>query len=302
MTLALIAGQGGLPPHLLRSLLARGEVPVICEMEQYPSSITEDLPRVTFRLETLGTFLAMLGEVGITQICMAGAMRRPPIDPGKIDAATAPLIGPLQEALAKGDDGTLRAFIDLFETRGIKVIGASDIAPDLLPEAGVLTKAPLPDGVEDDLRAAQLALQEMARADLGQAVLVKSGRVLAREDDRGTDALLDDHCPDIPTPGFPDGWEEVVGLALSTIGALFSDRQADGAPDYPAEGAILYKAPKPGQELRVDMPVIGPQTAMKAAEAGLSAIVIEAGGVMVMNLPGVLEILDAHGVALWVRP
>ena len=159
----------------------------------------------------------------------------------------------------------MRAFIDLFETRGIEVIGAAEIAPDLLPEAGVLTKASLPDGAEGDLRAAQLALQEMARADLGQAVLVKQGRVLAREDDRGTDALLDDHA---------------------------SNR---------AENALLYKAPKPGQEMRVDMPVIGPQTAMKAAEAGLSAIVIEAGGVMVLNLPGVLEILDAHGIALWVR-
>ena len=99
MTLALIAGQGGLPPHLVRSLLARGEVPVICEMEQFPSDISEDLPRVTFRLETLGTFLAMLGEIGVTRLCMAGAMRRPQLDPGKIDAATAPLMGPLKEAL-----------------------------------------------------------------------------------------------------------------------------------------------------------------------------------------------------------
>ncbi|MDP5348885.1 MAG: LpxI family protein, partial [Paracoccaceae bacterium] len=66
-------------------------------------------------------------------------------------------------------------------------------------------------------------------------------------------------------------------------------------------GAILNKAPKPGQDRRVDLPTIGPGTAMRAADAGLDGIVIEAGGVLVLDLPSVLRILDDKGMFLWAR-
>ncbi|MDZ7709637.1 MAG: hypothetical protein U5K36_05820 [Roseovarius sp.] len=62
MGLALIAGQGGVPPHLVRVLLARGEVPLVCEVEQFPSQIAGDLPRLGFRLETFGTLLESLAR------------------------------------------------------------------------------------------------------------------------------------------------------------------------------------------------------------------------------------------------
>ncbi|HAW48139.1 MAG TPA: DUF1009 domain-containing protein, partial [Roseovarius sp.] len=72
MGLALIAGQGGVPPHLVRVLLARGEVPVLCEVEQFPSQVTGDMPRLGFRLETFGSLLAELRARGVMRLCMAG--------------------------------------------------------------------------------------------------------------------------------------------------------------------------------------------------------------------------------------
>ncbi|WP_297773442.1 UDP-2,3-diacylglucosamine diphosphatase LpxI [uncultured Roseovarius sp.] len=297
MTLALIAGQGGVPPHLVKSLLARGEVPLICEMAQFPSEVTGDLPRLGFRLESFGNFLAELRARGITRLCMAGAMRRPAVDPSLIDAATAPYIPRLQGALAKGDDGLLREIIAIFETSGIEVIGAAGIAPDLLPEPG-LRIGGLPDGIAADLAAAVAALDQMGRDDLGQAVVVRAGRVVAREDERGTDAMLADLTKDGDSGG---GWSlDPFDIADQMIGGA-----ADwlSGQDSPTEtGGLLYKAPKPGQDLRADMPVIGPDTARRVVAAGLDGIVIEAGGVMLLEPEDVRGVLAVAGLFLWVRP
>lgn len=302
MTLALIAGQGGLPPHLVQVMRTRGEVPVICEIEQFPSQVEGVVPRITFRLEQFGTFLAVLTGLGVNRLCMAGAMRRPPIDPAMIDAATMPLVPRIQSGLAKGDDGTLRTFIELFEEQGIEVIGAAGIDPALLPGQGVVT-GDLPETIDDDVAAARAALAQMAQVDLGQAVVVRDGKVIVREDDAGTDAMLAGLVPG----GTGDGWSgdpfEAVGQALDSVADWLSGPGAPGAAsERPAAGALLYKAPKPGQELRVDMPVIGPQTARRAAEAGLSGIVIEAGGVMLLEPETVRQVLEARGLFLWVRP
>ncbi len=285
MGLALIAGQGGVPPHLVRVLLARGEVPVLCEVEQFPSQVTGDMPRLGFRLETFGSLLAELRARGVMRLCMAGAMRRPEVDPSRIDAATAPLVPRLTAAMAKGDDGTLREIVAIIEEAGIAVVGAADIAPDLLPEVGLLTGT-LPEGVAIALPAAEAALAEMGRSDTGQAVVLRGGTVVAREDARGTDAMLAD-------------------LALGAFNPL--DLALDAAVDWrraadaQATPAFLYKAPKPRQEMRVDMPVIGPDTAARAAEAGLAGIVIAAGGVMVLDRARVIEVLAGAGLFLWVR-
>ncbi|SEK98228.1 hypothetical protein SAMN05443999_10357 [Roseovarius azorensis] len=298
MGLALIAGQGGLPPHLVRSLLARGEVPLLCEVEQFPSEVTGDLPRLGFRLETFGTLLNTLRDRGVSRLCMAGAMRRPPVDAARIDLATAPLVPRLQSALARGDDGTLREIIAIVEEQGIAVVGAAELAPELLPAPGLLSGA-LPGGIDADIEMAEAVLAEMGRADLGQAVVVRAGCIIAREDDRGTDAMLGD----LVRPGADDGWSlDPFDIAERAVGGVADWLSAtDNGPDRPA-GGLLYKAPKPGQDLRADMPLIGPETAMRAAEAGLDGIVIVAGGVMVLEPENVCAALAARGMFLWVRP
>ncbi|MEQ8254763.1 MULTISPECIES: LpxI family protein [Roseovarius] len=302
MTLALIAGQGGLPPQLVRVLLARGEVPVVCEIEQFPSDVKGEVPRLGFRLETLGTFIATAKEIGVTRICMAGAMRRPPIDPSQIDAATMPLVPKVQAALSNsGDDSTLRIFTEIFEEAGIEVIGAADIDPSLLPPEGLT--GTLPDGVEQDIAVAEAALAELAAADAGQAVVVRGGKVIAREDARGTDAMLSDLCPETPDHGVSHDPFEMMGDMLDSVADWLSGPVAEArAAEDTSDGGLLYKAPKPGQELRVDMPLIGLGTVMRAAEAGLAGIVIEAGGVMLLDPEGVAEVLRAQGMFLWVRP
>ena len=82
--LALIAGRGALPGAIVAGL---PDAPLICAL----AGQTPDLaPAITFRLEQLGTLIAQLRTAGVTQVCMAGGITRPQIDPAQIDAATQP--------------------------------------------------------------------------------------------------------------------------------------------------------------------------------------------------------------------
>lgn len=301
MTIALIAGTGGLPPHIAGSLMAQGRVPIICEMCGFPSQVKGEFTRLPFRIETLGSFLKTLTSLGVTEVCMAGAVKRPDVDPSAIDADTAPLVQRLSAAIAMGDDGTLREIIAIFEEHGFTVLGAHQIAPDLLPIYGVQTQVAPPD-LSQDLAAAQMALTSMGQADMGQAMLLRGGAVIAREDARGTAAMLQDFSDPLRDTSGSSSAVDIFGVVEGVVGGVADWLSGTDDNRAPGAGAILYKAPKPNQSLLADMPMIGPDTAMQAAEAGLAGIVVPEGRVLVLDLSQVVAILNAQGMFLWVHP
>lgn len=259
--LALIAGQGRLPAALAA---ACAEPPLICTLSGFePDGVAVD---IGFRLETLGSLIADLKARGVQRVCMAGAVRRTPIDPGAIDAATLPLVPILQRALTSGDDGALTAVISIFEAAGLTVAAAHEIAPDLLPSPGCATAAQLTERHRADAARGQAVVAAMGQADIGQSCVVRAGQALAIESVFGTDWMLH---------------------SLRT--------RPDG------RGGLLYKAPKPGQDRRADLPTVGPDTVAGVAAAGLDGLAIEAGGVMVLDRAQVLTECDRLGLFLWVR-
>ncbi|WP_137700579.1 LpxI family protein [Marimonas lutisalis] len=296
--LALIAGRGSLPDRVAAAL---EQPPLVCALEGSPP---DHLPvDLCFRLETLGTLLLNLGERGVNEVCFCGAIERPELDPEKLDDETRPLVPLFTEALARGDDGALRVILQLFEQTGFSIRAAHEIAPDIIARAGVPTARHPRDGHRADAALGDRVLAELGAADQGQACVLRKGHVLAREDERGTDAML---------AGFalmhdgPNG-ADLLSTAFDATGGLTEDarnwlgRIAREAHEAPGAGAILFKGPKPGQDRRADLPTIGPATAIRAAEAGFDGIVIEAGGVIVLDEAQVIEILDAMNMFLWVR-
>lgn len=259
--LALIAGQGRLPAAVVA---ACAEPPLVCAMHGFsPAGVAVD---IRFRLETLGSLIAGLKARGVRRVCMAGAVRRTPIDPDEIDAATLPLVPILHRALTSGDDGALTAVIGVFEAAGLAVAAAHEIAPDLLPPPGCATRAQPSPRDRDDASRAQAIVAAMGQVDIGQSCAVRAGQALAVEGVFGTDWML------ASLRSRPDG-----------------------------DGGLLFKAPKPGQDRRADLPAIGPDTVAKVAAAGLGGIVIAAGGVMVLERARVLATCDRSGLFLWVR-
>lgn len=259
--LALIAGQGRLPAVLASSL---DQPPLVASLEGFiPDGLPVDL---TFGIEHLGSFMAELKAKGVTEVCFAGAVRRPPLDPSAIDAATMPLVPRIMHALQLGDDAALRVVLEIFEEAGVSIRAAHEVLPELLPDAGVITATPLSSTAEKDAAIAAEIVAALGAADVGQACAVKAGQALALEGSYGTDWMLD-------------------SLA--------------NRPD--SVGGILYKAPKPGQDRRIDLPTIGPETGRAAAAAKLDGIVIEAGGVMVLDMDETVKSADDLGLFIWVR-
>ncbi|MQQ07242.1 DUF1009 domain-containing protein [Epibacterium sp. SM1979] len=259
--IALIAGRGALPREITANLPVR---PLVCAMMgSEPDEVAADL---VFRIEQLGSLLAELKNRGVTEICMAGAVSRPSVDPAAIDGPTLPLVPMLQTALAKGDDGALRAIIMILEESGFAVRSAHEIAPDLLMAEGVFTKVQPGELDKPDAARGAQVVAAMAAADVGQSCAVRNHQAIAVENAFGTDWMLQSLVER------PDG-----------------------------QGGLLFKAPKPGQDRRADLPTIGPDTVVAAAAAKLSGIVVEAGGVIVLDRAEVIANCDRLGLFFWVR-
>ena len=263
--LALIAGRGRLPALVAEA--APGAL--VCEMEGNPSDASGE--RLRWRVERLGTLLAGLRERGVEAVCLCGALRRPGLDLAAVDGATMPLLGRLMAALPRGDGATLRAATALFEEAGLRVVAPHEVRPDLLPPEGVLEGEIPPDAPRDAERAAGI-LRALGAADVGQGCVVAQGQCLAVEALPGTDHMLG----------------VVAGLGARR-------------PDPGRGRGLLMKAPKPGQDRRVDLPAIGPETVREAAEAGLAGVVIEAGGVLVLDLDDARREAREGGLFLWAR-
>jgi len=244
----LIAGQGGLPVAIAAALKAAGEDFLVAELDGFPSAIPSADP-LRFRVERLVPFLDSLADRGVARVAFAGAIRRPALDPELIDSRSATLVPRLAAAFRFGDDALLREVIAIFEEWDFEVVGADALVPALVPGPGFLTgEATVPDRA-DATRAAAI-VGEVGRLDIGQGAVVAQGLCLAVETLPGTDAMLD--------------------FVAAHAGRLRADPKG-------ARG-VFYKAPKPGQDRRIDLPVLGLQTVEKAAAAGLAGIVWEAGG------------------------
>ncbi|AWX93482.1 LpxI family protein [Paracoccus mutanolyticus] len=260
---ALIAGEGSLAPAIAAAL----DRPLVYALDHLHPQV-EAKP---FRLERLVPFLDELAEQGVTRAVFAGAIRRPRIEPDLFDPRTWPS-SPHPDGHASGDDAALRAVLDVFEEAGIAIASVDQILPGLVPGAGVLAGEPTPRDQKDAARAAEI-VQGLGSLDIGQGAVVAQGLCLAVEALPGTQAMLD-----------------------------FVRLHAGLKPDPKGPRGVLYKAPKPGQDRRIDLPTIGPDTVRQAAEAGLGGIAWQAGSVILLDREDAIARAEQAGLFLWSRP
>jgi len=262
--LAILACGGALPVELAR---AQPEAMVIT-LDGIPSAL--DARSHRHRLERIGALFSSMHEAGIDRVVFAGALVRPALDPANFDAEMAVLAPRLMAAMAKGDDGLLRTVIEVFEEKGFSVVGPADVLPALVA-GDDLHLGPVPGPTEEaDIARATEILRGMAALDIGQGCVVAGGQCLGLETVQGTDALL----------GF---------VAASD-------------PKY-RRGfrGVCVKAAKQGQDLRIDMPVIGPRTVAAVAGAGLAGLIIEAGKVLILDRAATFDAVLESGIFLVAR-
>ena len=274
--LAIIAGRGLLPRLLAEDAAARGQPYRVVTFAGVPVAWAADHPRIEAVFEKTGALFQALRAAGCGDVVFAGGMARPKLNPLRFDASFAKLSLRLLPALKSGDDATLRVITETFEAEGFRIRAAHDLITDLTLAEGIPTAAePSAEDRSDADRAADI-VRALGALDIGQAAVVAQGICLATESIQGTDRMLD-------------------FVAGSVAGG------GEFLPDPTGARGVMYKAPKPGQDWRIDLPAIGPDTVDRTAAAGLAGIVIAADAVIVLDRKAVIARADAAGLFLWSR-
>ncbi|WP_440959743.1 LpxI family protein [Oceanicaulis sp. LC35] len=268
--LGLIAGGGDLPVYVAQAAQSGDRLACVIALKGFADPTRYDCP-VIRGIAQLGQVVKDLRQADCDAVCFAGIVTRPDFSALKPDLKGMAFLPQALTAAARGDDALLRAIVGFFEKEGFTVIGANDIADELLVEPGLIGSIE-PSAVTRSDAAKALHIAGVTGAeDIGQGAVVCEGLVLAVEAQEGTDQML----------------ARVAGLPAELRGDELSRK------------GVLAKRPKPGQERRIDLPVIGVSTVHGAARAGLAGIVIPAGGAMVLGREAVAQAADASGLAVW---
>jgi hypothetical protein len=237
--LGLIAGSGRFPVVVAQAARARGvQVHAVAhELEADPQLGQHVDSLVWVKVGQVDGILQPLKAHGVSQAVMAGGI-------GRIRSFTQarPDLGALKIAASlrsMRDDEMLRGFADYFERNGVRIVAPTDFVPELLALEGQLAGPSPSDAQLRDAVIGREVADLLGRADVGQAVVVKDGAVLAVEAVEGTDEAI---------------------------------RRAGR---YGGKGAVVVKRSKPGQDLRFDLPAVGPTTLEVMREAGASVLVVE---------------------------
>ena len=267
--IAVVAGSGALPMAVVGSLIARGVKPYVVLIEGEAAG--RDIPGAECHVvpaEELSLILPRLKKAGVTRMILAGGVaRRPKFLQVKWRPSHLSILPKMFRSFSRGDDGLLRALIDHVESYGIRIVGAHEVVPDLLAPEGVLTRARPNAADRRDIDAGSRAAIAIGQLDIGQAAVAIGGRAVALEGIEGTDGLL----------------ERTVGLR--SHGRLASRKRG-----------VLVKRCKPQQELRADLPAIGPATIDAAHRAGLAGVAVEAGRSFILDFDKAVARADELGL------
>lgn len=218
-----------------------------------------------FPLERIGALFDAMKAGGVTRMVFAGTLTRPRLNPAEFDAEMMRLAPGLMAAIPQGDDALLRFVITMFEEQGFEVLGAHDLLPGLTAEPG-LTAGPRPTQADlcDAARAADI-LRAVSALDIGQGCVVAGGQCLGIETVQGTDSLL-----------------AYVAQAPESLRR--------------GQRGVYVKAPKLGQDLRIDMPTVGPDTVAAVADAALAGLVVAECKVVLMRRDEMLALAQERGI------
>lgn len=260
--LGIIAGGGSIPQQLIEQCQKQQLDFVVLAIEGNADNNLFNNATFTYkwiRLGQAGTGFKFFVEQGVKDVVMIGTIRRPSFFDLVPDLRTTAFFAKVG-AKALGDDGLLRAVVSEIEKDGMKVKGIHEVMPDILVKEGVLTKRkPSKQDIIDIKRGVEAAF-ELGRLDIGQAVVVQQGLVLAVEGIEGTDELLR-RCKDYRRKG---------------------------------GGGVLVKLRKPQQDMRIDLPTIGPRSVERAHESGLEGIVVHAGNGLIVDEKETIALADKY--------
>ena len=266
--LAILCGGGAFPLEVAGEARSAGREPFLVGVVGATDAAIEAYPHVWVRMGEVGKLFAALKGRAIAEMVIIGAMTRPEFTDLRLDWGAVKRAAGLAQLFRRGDNGLLAGLATIFEREGVRIVGAHEIAPRLLAPVGpVGTRAPSAEDEADIALGARL-IEALSRFDAGQGAVVAAGRVVAVEAAEGTDAML----------------------------ARVAEMRLSGRLRFAGLAGVLVKAPKRGQDLRLDMPAIGPKTIEGAAKAKLKGAAVVAGQVLILERARCAREADAAGL------
>ena len=261
-TLGMIAGGGMMPVEIIRHCNATGRKIFVVGLDSFAKE--EDLkeaPHAFARIGEAGKMLKAFKENNVYEIVLAGGIKRPSFKEMIPDWEGVKIVAKL--AVKKmSDDKLFRAVMDEIDSRGFKVVGIEEVVPDMMFSEGVYGKIKPSKEDLDDIQRGITVAKALGAVDVGQAVVVQEGMVLAVEAIEGTDTML------------------------------------SRAATVKKEGKkpIMVKVLKPGQDMRVDLPAMGLQTIEQLKKYGIGGMAVEAGGILLIERDSVIQMADMEGI------
>lgn len=263
--IGIIAGNGVYPSTFARSARAQAE-PIQLHVAAFENETEEALiaPWVDsiewFRVGQLGKLIRFFKKQGVTEAIMVGQIAPKNLFDLRPDMRLLFMLAKVKERNAESLFG---AIANELAKDGITLLPASTFMEDLLATEGLIFGPKLKSRAWDDVHFGQRIAKESARLDIGQTVLVRHGTVLAVEAFEGTNACI------------KRGGELGRGKAVTMV-----------------------KVSKPNQDFRFDIPVIGAQTILTCAEAGVGVIAVEAGKTLILEKERVAHLCQEKQVSV----
>ena len=268
--LGIIAGGGELPRAIAQSARNSGRHVFVLALNGTTDEWAREFPSEWVSLGEPGRAFKAFRAHGCSDITLAGKVQRPRFSELRLDTRGMMAAPRVIAAALRGDDALLRSLVEMFEREGFRVVGAAEAAPDLIVRPGILGRLRPTAENEADIAQAFKIVRALGALDVGQAAVVCEGLALAVEAAEGTDAMI---------------------ARVASLPEHFR-----GAPGKPR--GVLVKAPKPIQDGKTDLPVIGVPTVRNVHAVHLAGIAVEAGGALIVDRAAVVAEADRLGIFL----
>ncbi|MEC4888920.1 MAG: UDP-2,3-diacylglucosamine diphosphatase LpxI [Nitrospira sp.] len=260
--IGLIAGNGRFPIIFADNARKLGyHVSAVAHEGETDPELARHVDRIQWiKIGQLNKLIQAFKEDEIRQAVMLGGIKKTHVfTTVRPDFRTLALAA--RVALWKDDD-ILREFAAELEREGIVICESTFGLEGILVEEGPLTSRTPTKKEWDDIRYGWQVAEAIGRLDIGQCVVIKDKVVVAVEAVEGTDG------------------------AIKRGGELAKD------------GAVVVKRCKPQQDLRFDLPAIGPRTIDVMASVKASVLAVEAGRTVILDREAVLEKAQGFGIAI----
>ena len=270
--IGIIAGAGKFPLMVLEGAKRAGcQVTVIGLKGLAGADLMTRADRFRWSgIARLGSWIRVLKAAGAEGVILAGSVRKTDMYGRWRWFRAIPDLTSLRlwflKIKDKRNDSVLSAVADEFADHGIIMQDCTQYTADHMAPAGVLTRTQPTPAQEKDAEFGWTIAKEMGRLDIGQSVAVKETEVIAVEAIEGTDRMIE------------------------RAGQL-----------CPRGGWSLVKAAKPNQDMRFDVPTVGPQTIDLLKQHGARMLVIEAGKTVIVDREEMLQKAESAGVVVVAR-